>query len=268
MSAVARNCGDTEILQCSERGNGIIEFTLNRAGAFNSLSSSLMLKLQNQLNAINQDPKVRVAIISGSGPGFCSGHDLKEVSNLSTSKERRALLAQCSKLMMTIVHSPKPLIAKVHGAATAAGCQLVASCDLAIATSDTIFATPGVNIGLFCSTPMVALSRNISRKHAMEMLLVGDEIDAVTAARFGLINKHVENESLDDSVMEVAEKISSKSSHTISIGKKAFYNQLELDIAAAYEYATEVMVENLLAKDANEGMSAFLEKRQPEWKDE
>ncbi|MBT5194436.1 MAG: enoyl-CoA hydratase, partial [Rhodospirillaceae bacterium] len=179
------------ILLRRDRGNGIVHLTLNRPKSFNSLSSGLMAALQDEMDGIAEDPEARVVIIEGAGPGFCAGHDLKEVTSFETVEARRALMAQCCKLMLSVVHCPKPVIAKVHGVAAAAGCQLVASCDLAVAADEARFITPGVNIGLFCSTPMVALGRNVARKHAMEMLLTGEAMDAPTAHRFGLINRHV-----------------------------------------------------------------------------
>ena len=267
MAGTAKQTNADDILLRQNRGDGIWHLTLNRPEAFNSLSSDLMTELEDFLAGAKDDPTVRVIIIDGAGRGFCAGHDLKEVQSLGSSKERRQLMAQCCRMMMSVVHSPKPIIAKVHGAASAAGCQLVASCDLAIAADDARFATPGVNIGLFCSTPMVALGRNISRKHAMEMLLTGEMMDAAAAERFGLINEHVPDEQLDDAVMVLAGKIASKSSHTVKLGKEAFYRQLEMGLAEAYEYASEVMVENMLAHDAGEGISAFVEKRPPVWQD-
>lgn len=255
------------LLLHTDRGNGIRQITLNRPRAYNSLSSDLMTELQTALDDCAGDAGVRAIVVEGAGPGFCAGHDLKEVRGLSTPEERRALLQQCSTLMTSIVHSPKPVIAKVHGIATAAGCQLVASCDLAVAADDAVFATPGVNIGLFCSTPMVALSRNVSRKHAMEMLLTGESMDADAAVRFGLINRHVPVDDLDAAAMTFAERIASKSSYTVRIGKEAFYRQFEMGLEDAYAYASEVMVENLQAADAAEGISAFVEKRAPTWQD-
>ena len=267
MVNTAKEVSAEEILLRRDRGDGIWHLTLNRPDAFNSLSSGLMTEIETFLAEAKEDPAVRVIVIDGAGRGFCAGHDLKEVRNLNTSEERRRLMAQCCRMMMAVAHSPKPVIAKVHGVASAAGCQLVASCDLAIAADDARFATPGVNIGLFCSTPMVALGRNVSRKHAMEMLLTGEMMDAATAARFGLINEHAPAEQLDDAVLALAGKIASKSSHTIRIGKEAFYRQLEMGLAEAYEYASEVMVENMLAHDAGEGIAAFVEKRPPVWQD-
>ncbi|MBT5895532.1 MAG: enoyl-CoA hydratase [Rhodospirillaceae bacterium] len=256
------------ILLRRDRGNGIVHLTLNRPKSFNSLSSGLMAALQDEMDGIAEDPEARVVIIEGAGPGFCAGHDLKEVTSFETVEARRALMAQCCKLMLSVVHCPKPVIAKVHGVAAAAGCQLVASCDLAVAADEARFITPGVNIGLFCSTPMVALGRNVARKHAMEMLLTGEAMDAPTAHRFGLINRHVPAGELDDGVMRFAELIASKSSYTLRVGKEAFYRQMDMELEEAYKMASEVMVENMLAADAHEGMTAFVEKRKPVWRDQ
>lgn len=258
---------NADMLIRKEHEGGIVELTMNRPDAFNSLSSELMTWLQDALDTLKSASSARAIVLSGSGRGFCAGHDLKEVRSLTTADQRRNLMAQCCKLMTTIVRHPRPVIAKVHGVATAAGCQLVASCDLAIADRDARFATPGVNIGLFCSTPMVALGRNVSRKHAMEMLLTGDMMDAETAERFGLINRVVAPEELDAAVLDLAGRIASKSAYTIKIGKEAFYRQLEMPLDEAYAYAAEVMVENMLAHDAEEGISAFVEKRVPQWQD-
>ena len=255
------------ILLSQDRGQGIIHLTMNRPKAFNSLSSELMSAMQSVLDQARDNSSIRLIIIEGSGPGFSSGHDLREVTSFSTTKQRRHLMEQCSKLMLSVVHCPKPIIAKVHGVAAAAGSQLVASCDLAVSTDDAKFLTPGVNIGLFCSTPMVALSRNITRKHAMEMLLTGEAMDAPTAHRFGLINRHVSNDELDNTVMHFAKLIVSKSAYTVRIGKEAFYRQMDMNLNDAYEMASEVMVENMLAADAQEGMTAFIEKREPVWSD-
>ncbi len=270
MTAEASPVSDSKIndmLLREDRGNGIVHLTLNRPKAFNSLSSGLMRLLQDALNAIAADPAARVVIIEGAGRGFCAGHDLKEITSLKTVEARRALMAQCCELMLSVVHCPKPVIAKVHGVASAAGCQLVASCDLAVADDTTRFATPGVNIGLFCHTPMVALGRNVGRKHAMEMLLTGEAMDAPTAHRFGLINRHVPAAELDGAVMQFAQLIAKKSSYTLRIGKEAFYRQLDMDLKDAYAMASEVMVQNMLAEDAQEGISAFVEKREPVWRD-
>jgi enoyl-CoA hydratase/carnithine racemase len=231
-----------------------------------------MAALSDELKSIAEDKTVRVVVIAANGPAFSAGHDLKEMTARRQDDDRgrryyQSVMRQCSALMQSIVRLPKPVIARVHGIATAAGCQLVASCDLAIAAEGTRFATPGVNIGLFCSTPMVALSRNLSRKHAMEMLLLGEMIDAARAAEFGLINKVVSAEQLDASVLDFAGKIASKSALTVSIGKEAFYEQLEKGLTEAYDYASDAMVKNMLARDAEEGIGAFIEKRDPKWED-
>jgi enoyl-CoA hydratase/carnithine racemase len=244
---------------------GVATLTLNRPAARNSLSVGLMTALQAELDAIAADREIRVVVIAAAGGIFCAGHDLKEIRANPERAAYEALLGQCSKLMTTIVELPQPVIARVHGMATAAGCQLVASCDLAIAGESARFCTPGVHIGLFCSTPMVALSRNVSRKAAMEMLLTGDAIDPETALEWGLINRVVADGELDAAVAELAAKIAGKSSLAVSTGKKAFYRQLELPLADAYDYASKVMTENLLARDAEEGIDAFLEKRPPVW---
>ncbi|MDP6342171.1 MAG: enoyl-CoA hydratase [Alphaproteobacteria bacterium] len=267
MTAQASKPTDQSLLLRQEREHGVVLLTMNRPDAFNSLSSGLMAAMQDELDRIKDDPDARVVIIDGAGRGFCAGHDLKEIRGLNSVEDRQALLAQCCQLMLSIVHSPKPVIAKVHGIATAAGCQLVASCDLAVATDDARFATPGVNIGLFCHTPMVALGRNVARKQAMEMLLTGEMMDAPTALRFGLINRHVPAAELDGAVMDLAAKIAGKSSYTLRIGKEAFYRQQEMPLEDAYAYAAEVMVENMLAHDAGEGIAAFIEKRPPVWQD-
>ncbi|MDP7547087.1 MAG: enoyl-CoA hydratase [Alphaproteobacteria bacterium] len=267
MSSEASEAQAETMLLRQDRGGGIVHLTLNRPKAFNSLSSGLMALLQDELDAIAADPAARVVIIEGAGRGFCAGHDLKEITALNTVAARQALMAQCCKLMLAVVHCPKPVIAKVHGVASAAGCQLVASCDLAVADDNTRFATPGVNIGLFCHTPMVALGRNVGRKHAMEMLLTGEAMDAPTAYRFGLINRHVAAQELDGAAMQFAQLIAKKSSYTLRIGKEAFYRQLDMELQDAYAMASEVMVQNMLAEDAQEGIAAFVEKREPVWRD-
>jgi len=215
---------------------------------------------------LNSDDKTKVIVIEGDGKGFSAGHNLKEVRSLKTKKEYKKLFSLCSKLMLEIVEGKKPVIAKVHGAAFAAGCQLVASCDLAISSDEAIFATPGVNIGLFCSTPMVAISRKVSRKRIMKMLLTGEHIDAKYAKEIGLINDYYPIQQLESEVLKIAKKISSKSSLLIKIGKKAFYKQLEMTLNKAYQYTSKVMTENMMTRDAKEGISAFIEKRKPKWK--
>ena len=244
---------------------GVATLTLNRPEARNALSTDLMAALQAELDAIAADGAVHVVVIAASGSAFCAGHDLREIRGLSGRQSYESLFAQCSKLMLSIMNLPQPVIARVHGTATAAGCQLVATCDLAIAGRSARFATPGVNIGLFCSTPMVAASRNLPRKKMMEMLLLGEMIDADDAAAAGLLNRVVADEDLDRELAAWCEAIVSKSPLTLRIGKTAFYRQLELPVEDAYRYAGEVMVENMLARDAEEGIDAFLEKRAPRW---
>ncbi len=244
---------------------GVATLTLNRPAARNALSVALMAALKGEIDAIAGDEAVRVVVIAANGPAFCAGHDMREIRANPGRAAYEALFAQCGELMMAITHLPKPVIARVHATATAAGCQLVASCDLAIAADDAKFATPGVNIGLFCSTPMVALTRNVGRKRAMEMLLTGEPIDAAAAAAAGLINRAVPRDALDAAVAELARTITGKSPLTLAIGKEAFYRQIDMDLADAYAYASGVMTRNMLARDAEEGIDAFLEKRPPEW---
>jgi len=247
-------------------GEGISRIVLNDPSTYNALSSKNINSLINIFKSLNNDNKTKVIIIEGRGKGFSAGHDLKEVRSLKNKKKYKKLFNSCSKLMLGIIEGRKPVIAKVHGAAFAAGCQLVASCDLAISSSDAIFATPGVNIGLFCSTPMVAVSRKVSRKKTMKMLLTGDPINAEYAKEIGLINDHYPISELEDEVLKLAKKISSKSNLTIKIGKKAFYKQLEMPLSKAYKYTSKIMTENAMRLDAEEGISAFLEKRKPNWK--
>lgn len=243
----------------------VTRLVLNRPKAFNALSLDMMTALQRELDAIAEDTSVHVVVLEGAGKGFCSGHDLKELRSDNSRTFQELIFDTCCALMNRVTQLPQPVIAKVHGIATAAGCQLVATCDLAVATDDARFATPGVNIGLFCSTPMVALSRNISRKHAMEMLLTGDMLDASTAADWGLINRAVPAEELGEATDTLARKVASKSPHVLKIGKRAFYEQLDMDLLGAYRHTAQVMTENMMAKDAAEGIDAFLEKRTPVW---
>ncbi len=236
----------------------------------NALSASIMDAMQKELDRARDDCAVRVIVLAADGSIFCAGHDLKEVTAHRADPDRgrgfyERTMAQCSALMQSIVRHPKPVIAEVDGLATAAGCQLVASCDLAIASDKAAFCTPGVNIGLFCSTPAVALSRNVSRKHAMEMLLTGETIDAATARDFGLVNRVVPREYLGQVVTKYAQTIVSKSPLTLKIGKEAFYDQAEMGLAQAYEYVSRVMVENMLTRDAEEGIGAFIGKREAKW---
>ncbi|MBA3446152.1 MAG: enoyl-CoA hydratase [Pseudaminobacter sp.] len=249
--------------------NGVLRITLAHPPA-NALSIAAMASLQAEFDRSRDDKAVRVIVLAASGKVFCAGHDLKEMTAHRGDADRgRAFFEQtmnaCSALVQTIVRHPKPVIAEIDGVATAAGCQLVASCDLAIASDHSSFATPGVNIGLFCSTPMVALSRNVSRKQAMEMLLTGESIDATTAREFGLINRVVPREYLAQIVTKYAQTIVSKSPLTLKVGKEAFYEQLEMGLTEAYEYTSRVMVENMLAHDAEEGIGAFIGKRDPKW---
>ena len=245
--------------------DGIARLTLNRPAARNALSMALMDALQSALDAVARDDKIKIVVIAANGPGFCAGHDLREMRANPGRQHYEAVFKQCARLMTAIVRLPKPVVARVHGIATAAGCQLAASCDLAVAAADARFATPGVNIGLFCSTPMVALSRAVPRKAAMEMLLTGELIGADEAQRLGLVNRVVPADRLDDAVNELARTIAAKSPLVLKIGKEAFYRQAELGLDAAYAYASEVMVTNMLARDAEEGSDAFLQKRPPKW---
>jgi enoyl-CoA hydratase/carnithine racemase len=257
-----------DVLDVARRGP-TLRLTLANPPA-NTLSLQLMQALTGALAGAADDPSVRVVVIAAAGKIFCAGHDLKEMSARRADADRgrgffTATMATCAALMQTIVRLPKPVIAEIDGPASAAGCQLVASCDLAIASDQATFATPGVNIGLFCSTPMVALSRNIANKHAMEMLLTGETIDAASARKFGLVNRVVPREYLAQVVGKYAETIAGKSPLTLKIGKEAFYRQAEMGLAEAYDYTAEVMVENMMARDAEEGIGAFLSKRPPHW---
>jgi enoyl-CoA hydratase/carnithine racemase len=266
MSAILRTKTDAPVL-LEENDRGVLRLTLNRPDARNALSVALMSALLEALARAGRDGQTRVVVIAGAGSAFCAGHDLRELRADPRRETYERTFAQCSELMLAIVRLPKPVIAEVHGVATAAGCQLVATCDLAVAAADARFATPGVNIGLFCSTPMVALTRAVGRKAAMEMLLTGKLIDAETAQAIGLVNRVVPGEGARDAVGDLAHEIASKSALTVKIGKEAFYRQAELDLAAAYRYAAEVMTTNMLARDAGEGIDAFLGKREPVWQD-
>jgi enoyl-CoA hydratase/carnithine racemase len=263
------NAPSPEPLVLSAREGDVLRLTLNRAKARNALSEGLMAALQHALDAAALDD-TRVIILAAEGPAFSAGHDLKEMTAHRADADGgkaafAAIFAQCSNLMQTIVRHPKPVIAQVQGIATAAGCQLVASCDLAVASAEAKFATPGVNIGLFCSTPMVALSRNVSRKHAMEMLLTGDMVSANQAYHMGLVNRVVTHDTLEAETMALARQVAGKPRATVKIGKEAFYRQLEMPLSEAYDYASRVMTENMLHAEANEGICAFVEKRDPKW---
>ncbi|WP_120501434.1 enoyl-CoA hydratase [Roseovarius sp. EL26] len=262
----------TDILLHDLDDNGILRLTLNDVGRRNALSEAMLTRLGTAFADAGANPSVRVIILAANGPAFCAGHDLKEMTAGRAAPDHgkayfTKVLAQCSGVMQSIVNCPKPVIAQVTGVATAAGCQLVASCDLAIASDTAQFSTPGVHIGLFCSTPMVALSRNVGNKHAMEMLLTGDMTPASRAAEIGVINRAVAPDTLQEITMEMARKIASKSSMTLATGKRAFYAQREMPLSEAYDYASGVMVNNMLAHDAEEGIGAFIEKRAPQWQD-
>ena len=245
---------------------GIAIVTINEPKTYNSLSFQNLNSLIKVFRELDKDKKTKVIILEGAGKGFSAGHNLKEVKSLKGKNRYQKLFNLCSKLMMQIVEGRKPVIAKVHGAAYAAGCQLVASCDLAYSSNDALFATPGVNIGLFCSTPMVAVSRKINRKPMMKMLLTGEPIKANFAKEIGLINDFFSRPKLNYEVFKIAKKIASKSNLTIKIGKQAFYKQLEMPLRKAYSYTSKMMTLNMMAMDAKEGISAFLEKRKPKWK--
>ncbi|MEJ8573736.1 enoyl-CoA hydratase [Microbaculum marinum] len=254
----------------TDRDGEVAILTLNRAAARNSLSESLVDALAAAFETITPDRTVKAIVLTGAPPAFCAGHDLREMTEARSAGDRgrayfERIFAKCSTVMQAIVACPKPVIASVEGIATAAGCQLVATCDLAVAGESARFATPGVNIGLFCSTPMVALTRNVSPKHAMEMLLTGDMVSAGRAEQIGLINKVVATGDAMDSAMALARQIAAKSPLTVRTGKKTFYRQREMPLAEAYAYTARIMTENMLARDAEEGIGAFLDKRTPQW---
>jgi enoyl-CoA hydratase/carnithine racemase len=252
------------LLRHDERG--ITTLTLNRPKQYNALSEALLTALQEALDAIAQNSSVRVVVLAGAGKAFCAGHDLKEMRAHPDKEYYRDLFNRCSRMMLTMTRIPQPVIARVHGIATAAGCQLVATCDLAVASRNARFATSGINVGLFCSTPGVALSRNILRKHAMEMLLTGEFVSAEGAAQLGLINRVVEPESLDKEVLALAGHIVNRSPAAVRTGKQMFYRQIDQQLESAYDYACEVMVDNMMAEDVAEGIDAFVEKRDPVWR--
>lgn len=252
--------------------DGIALLSLNRPEARNTLSEATLAALTSSFAQIAKDKSVRAVIIAATGPAFCAGHDMKEMTARRSEADRgrayfKDLMRKCSTVMQAIMRLPQPVIAAVEGVATAAGCQLVATCDLAVASASARFSTPGVHIGLFCSTPMVALSRNVSAKHAMEMLLTGDMVSAEDAYRIGLVNRVVPTGTAQDEAMTFAHKIASKSALTLKIGKEAFYRQRDMSIAEAYDFAVEVMTQNMMARDAEEGIGAFIDKRDPRWED-
>ena len=264
MSASADQMTDSSILLRDDR-DGIVTLTLNRPAQYNALSGELINELQRQLDDIDADESQRVVIIAANGKAFCPGHDLKEMRSSEEREFHQELFERCSRMMLTINGLRQPVIAQVNGVATAAGCQLVANCDLAVAANEARFAVSGVNLGLFCSTPAVPLSRNMHRKQAMQMLLTGDFISAETALQFGLINEIVPAAELEAATLALAEKITAKSAHAIALGKDMFYRQLGLDLSEAYAYAAERMACNMDSHDAREGIDAFFEKRAPEW---
>ena len=249
-----------------EDTGGVAYLTLNRPRARNALSLEMLGEVNQTLDAIKEDQSVRAVVIAGNGPAFCAGHDIRQLRSNPKRAYYKETFAACARMMLGVMRLPQPVLARVQGIATAAGCQLVATCDLAVATEDATFATPGVHIGLFCSTPMVALSRNVGRKEAMEMLILGEPVNAARAKEIGLVNAVVHATKLDAKILEMTYKITSKSSLTIATGKEAFYRQLENGVEDAYVYASEVMVQNMMAEDAEEGMSAFIDKRQPVWR--
>ena len=264
MSAVLQSSNEPVLLR--HDAGGIATVTLNRPKQYNALSEELLTELQSTLDSIEKDLSVRVVVIAGNGAAFCAGHDLKQMRANPKKAYYEKLFALCSNMMLTLTRLPQPVIARVHGIATAAGCQLVAQCDLAVASENARFAVSGINVALFCSTPSVPLARNVSRKQAMEMLLTGDFIDAATAKSRGLVNRVVPVEKLDAEVKALADTIIAKSSVAVTTGKKMFYKQIEMGMDAAYEYASEVMACNMMAEDVGEGIDAFAQKRPPNWK--
>ena len=271
-SSTARVAPSSPPILLREDVGSIAILTLNRPEARNSLSEALLAALGDAFTEIAHEQSVRAVVLAANGPAFSAGHDLKELkSHRSDSDRGRAnfkyIMELCSRVMQQIVNLPQPVVAAVQGVATAAGCQLVASCDVAVASAAARFATPGVNVGLFCSTPMVALSRNVARKHAMEMLLTGDMVSAEDALRIGLVNRAVTPGTEREEALALGRKIAAKSAYVVKIGKEAFYRQVELGLKDAYRYAAQVMVENMLAPDAKEGIDAFIEKREPQWED-
>jgi enoyl-CoA hydratase/carnithine racemase len=272
MNAPAANITHDAPALLRERDKDVTLLVLNRPDARNSLSEAMLIALSDALADIAADKTVRAVVLAANGSAFCAGHDLKELTSRRSDADGgrgyfHHIMTKCSEMMQQILNLPQPIVAAVQGMATAAGCQLVASCDLAVASSEARFATPGVDIGLFCSTPMVELSRNVARKHAMEMLLTGDAVSAADAYRIGLINRVVGSGKERAEALVFARKIAGKSSHIVKIGKEGFYRQAEMTLADAYRYTSEVMVENLMARDAEEGLKAFIHKREPKWED-
>jgi enoyl-CoA hydratase/carnithine racemase len=257
---------DDPLVLRTDRADGLTTLTLNRPGQFNSLSKDMLTALQAELDAIAASESVRVVVVAGAGKAFCAGHDLKEMRANRGKDFMQALFRQCGQLMLTVTRMPQPVIARVHGIATAAGCQLVSMCDLAVAADVAKFAVSGINVGLFCSTPAVGLARNLGRKAALEMLLTGDFIDAMEARSKGLVNRVVPADALDAEVERLVQSILAKSAVAVRMGKGMFYKQLEMGLAEAYDYAGEVMACNMMSDDAGEGIDAFMQKRAPEYK--
>lgn len=256
---------EAEQIVLYEVNDGVATVTLNRPRQFNAMSEEVLRALQMTLDTIAADDAIRVVVLAANGPAFCAGHDLKQMRANPTEDYYNELFDQCSRMMMTINKMPQPVIARVQGLATAAGCQLVAACDLAVAVDTAVFATSGIRVGLFCATPAVAVSRNLARKQAMEMLLTGEFMDAPTAVQYGLINRAVPAAELDETVQWFVDAIVSKSAVAVSMGKEMFYKQIEMGMAEAYEYASTVMACNMMAEDAGEGIDAFMQKRPPQW---
>lgn len=261
----ATNAAPNEPPLLQTRRGPVATLTLNRPAQYNALSEALLAELQTALDAIATDRNVRVVVLAGAGKAFCAGHDLKEMRGTPARDYYAKLFKSCSRMMTTIARMPQPVIARVHGIATAAGCQLVAACDLAVAAKSARFATSGINAGLFCTTPGVAVGRAVTRKHAMELLLTGDFVDAARAEEIGLVNRVVDDAALDAEVGRLVDTIASKSGSAIGQGKRAFYRQIEMDLDAAYDYASEVMADGMMLDDAAEGIDAFIAKRAPKW---
>ncbi|GAB5467896.1 MAG: enoyl-CoA hydratase [Rhodospirillales bacterium] len=266
MSALAHALPNEESLVLETLEQGVLTLTLNRPRQYNALSEGLLQALSDALERAGDNPEVRVVVLAAAGKAFCAGHDLKEMRGQPRKDYYQTLFAACSRLMLTVTRIPQPVIARVHGIATAAGCQLVAQCDLAVAAEEARFATSGINAGLFCSTPAVAVTRNLPRKRAFELLFTGDFIDARTAADWGLINRVVPAERLDAEVEALAQRIVAKSAAAVATGKRMVYTQMEKGMEAAYTYAAEAMACNMMAEDAGEGIDAFIEKRPAEWR--
>ena len=257
---------DAPLVLRDDRADGLTTLTLNRPGQFNSLSQDMLRALQAELDAIAASESIRVVVIAGAGKAFCAGHDLKEMRANHSKAFMQALFKQCGELMLSITRMPQPVIARVHGIATAAGCQLVSMCDLAVAADVAKFAVSGINVGLFCSTPAVGLARNLGRKAALEMLLTGEFIDAMEARAKGLVNRVVPSDALDTEIERLAQSIIGKSAIAVRMGKGMFYKQLEMGLGEAYDYAGEVMACNMMSDDAGEGIDAFMQKRKPDYK--